>query len=158
GAKSSRRQVFKAPSLQSAKSSKRKIVPVRWPFQASGGAMRRREVIALVGGFAAAWPLVVRAQRQSETKKRIGVIIGRPENDPEGESYVAAFQGALEQLGWKSGHNVEIDYRWTAGNSELAENFANQLVAARPDVLVINGTATVVAARRAAGTIPIVMA
>jgi ABC-type uncharacterized transport system substrate-binding protein len=120
--------------------------------------MRRREVIALVGGFAAAWPLVVRAQRQSETKKRIGVIIARPENDPEGESYVAAFQGALEQLGWKSGHNVDIDYRWTAGNSELAESFANQLVAARPDVLVINGTATVVAARRAAGTIPIVMA
>jgi putative tryptophan/tyrosine transport system substrate-binding protein len=120
--------------------------------------MRRREAITLVGGIAATWPLVVRAQRQSEIKKRVGVIIARPEHDPEGESYVDAFREALERLGWKSGHNVEVDYRWTAGNSQLAESFAKELVAASPDVLVINGTATVVAARRAAGTIPIVMA
>jgi ABC-type uncharacterized transport system substrate-binding protein len=119
--------------------------------------MRRRQFIRLVGWATAAWPLVARAQ-QGESKKRIGVLIARPENDVEGRSYVVAFEQALEQTGWRLDRNVVIDYRWTAGNAQLADTFAKELVAAKPDILVINSTASVVAARKAAGTLPIVMA
>ncbi len=61
-------------------------------------------------------------------------------------------------MGWRAGRNVDIDYRWTAGNAKLAETFAKELAAPKPDILVINSTASVIAARRHAGTIPIVMA
>jgi putative ABC transport system substrate-binding protein len=119
--------------------------------------MRRREFIGFVSWATATWPLVAHAQ-QGESKKRIGVLIARPENDLEGRGHVAAFHQALAQLGWRTGQNVDIDYRWTAGSAHLAETFAQELVAAKPDVLVINSTASVLAARRAAGTMPIVMA
>ena len=117
--------------------------------------MKRREFIVGVGATAAS-PFAVKA-KQGETRKRIGVLIGRPENDAEGKSYVMAFQQALEQLGWRSGDNIEIDYRWMAGDANLADALAKELVALRPDILVINSTLGVLAARRTAGTIPIVM-
>ena len=103
------------------------------------------------------WALPVHAQ-QGGNKKRIGVLIGRPENDAEGQDYKVAFQLALEQMGWRPGDNVVIDYRWMAGDPNLAEKLAKELVALRPDVLVINSTVGVLAARRTAGSIPIVMA
>src|SRR6516164_6848794 len=84
---------------------------------AVGKLMKRREFIAGVGATAA-WPFAVKAQ-QGESKKRIGVLIARPENDAEGQSYVVAFEQALAQTGWKPGRNVEIDYRWTAGSAPL---------------------------------------
>jgi putative tryptophan/tyrosine transport system substrate-binding protein len=78
-------------------------------------------------------------------------------SDPEGQTGAAAFQQALEQLGWRVGYNVEIIYRWTAGDANRAETLARELVAATPDILVINATASVIATRRATATIPIVM-
>jgi putative tryptophan/tyrosine transport system substrate-binding protein len=119
--------------------------------------VKRREFITLLGGAATGWPLAARGQ-QGERKKRIGVLISRPEKDPEGQGYVAAFQQGLEQLGWISGRNIEIDYRWTAGNVSLSQGLARELVGLRPDILVVNSTAPLIAARQAAGTIPIVMA
>jgi putative ABC transport system substrate-binding protein len=119
--------------------------------------MKRREFIGFLGLAVAGWPLGVRAQ-QAEPKKRIGVVIARPENDTEGQGYVAAFQHGLEQLGWKPGGNVEIDYRWTAGDAKLAESFAKELTALKPDILVVNSSASVLAVRQAAGAIPIAMA
>jgi ABC-type uncharacterized transport system substrate-binding protein len=119
--------------------------------------MKRRAFIGFAGWMMANWPFAVRSQ-QGESKRRIGVLIARPEKDAEGQSYLAAFQRALEPLWWRLGQNIEIDYRWTAGNANLAETFAKELVALKPDILVINSTASVIASRRAAGTIPIVMA
>ena len=118
--------------------------------------MRRRDLVGLIGCATAIWPLAVLAQH-GQGKKRIGVLIARPENDPEGQGYVAALQQGLEQLGWRSGQNVEIVYRWTGGDAHLAESFAKELVAEQPDILVINATASVIATRRATATIPIVM-
>lgn len=123
----------------------------------SGTVMRRREFLGFFGLTAASWPLGAYSQPRQD-KRRIGVLIARPENDAEGQSYVVAFQEALEQLGWRLGRNIDIDYRWTAGSAKLAEAFAKELAAPKPDILVINSTASVLAARRHAGTIPIVMA
>ena len=60
--------------------------------------MRRREFIGFVGWTATTWALLADAQ-QVENRKRIGVLIGRPENDAEGQGYKVAFQQALEQMG-----------------------------------------------------------
>ena len=106
--------------------------------------MKRREFITLIGS-AAAWPMVARAQ--GERKKRIGVIISRAENDPEGQSYVTAFRQGLEQSGWLPGRNIEIDYRWMAGNDSLSQALAKELIGLKPDVLVINSTGPLIAAR-----------
>jgi putative ABC transport system substrate-binding protein len=73
----------------------------------------RREVITLIGGAAAAWPLATRAQ-QAERMRRIGVLMGVA-NDAEGEARVAAFRQGLQQLGWVEGRNVLVEYRWEAG-------------------------------------------
>ena len=108
--------------------------------------MRRREFIALGGGALAAWPLVARAQ-QGERKKRIGVLISRAENDPEGQSYVTAFRQGLERSGWLPGRNIEIDYRWMAGNDSLSPALVKELIGLKPDVLVINSTGPLIRLR-----------
>ena len=120
--------------------------------------MRRRDFLGVVGATAAAWPLAARAQQGEHKKKRIGVMISRPEKDAEGQGYVVAFQRGLEQLGWTRGRSVEVDYRFTAGSTSAAQALAKELVALRPDVLVINSTGPLLATRQVAGTIPIVMA
>ena len=76
--------------------------------------MQRREFITLLGGAAAAWPLAARAQ-QPEQMRRIGVLMNRAADDPEGKARIAAFQQGLQQLGWTDGRNVRIDIRWGAG-------------------------------------------
>jgi hypothetical protein len=134
------------------------FIPFLWPglsrydcaIAPEAAGMRRREFTGFVGWTIVGWPLLVHAQ-QGQSKKRIGVLIARPENDPEGEGYITAFHQALEQLGWKSSHNVEIIYRWTPGDVRLAEALAKELVAAGPDILVINATAGVIAARGCRG-------
>jgi putative tryptophan/tyrosine transport system substrate-binding protein len=78
--------------------------------------MRRREFIALFGA-ATAWPLPLTAQ-QPERVRRIGVLSGLAENDPEGHVRVAAFQEGLQKLGWTEGRNVRIDIRWGTPEAE----------------------------------------
>ena len=71
--------------------------------------MKRRTFIAGLGGVAA-WPLAVRAQ-QGERVRRIGVLISRDENDPEGKARISAFTQALAGLGWTDGRNMRMDLR-----------------------------------------------
>jgi putative ABC transport system substrate-binding protein len=117
-------------------------------------SIKRREFITLLGGVAAAWPLTARAQ--SSAVRRIGVLMGRSASDPEGQKQAAALQRGLEELGWSLGRNLEIDYRWPAGNAGLAQASAKELVELRPDILVANSTPSLIAARGATRTIPIV--
>jgi putative ABC transport system substrate-binding protein len=76
--------------------------------------MRRREFITLLGGAAAAWPLVARAQ-QPERVRRIGVLMNLAADDKEGQARLIAFVQALSDLGWKNASNVQIDTCWGAG-------------------------------------------
>ena len=91
--------------------------------------LRRREFIAGLGG-AAAWPLAARAQ-QPDRVRRIGVLMNLASDDAEGQARLAAFQQELQQLGWTVGRNVQIDYRWGAGNADRIRKFA---VVARAEV------------------------
>ena len=73
--------------------------------------LRRREFIAALGGSAVAWPLAARAQQHTRMR-RVGMLIGSDENDPEGERRYSAFTQALAGLGWVEGRNVRMDVRW----------------------------------------------
>ncbi len=117
--------------------------------------MRRREFISLVGGAAAAWPLAARAQ-QSERMRRIGVLQLLADDDPEVVTRQAAFEHALQALGWTAGRNVRIDYRSAKGDANQLPKYAAELVALAPDVILTGGSITVTSVLRATRTIPIV--
>jgi len=117
--------------------------------------MRRREFITLLGGAAAALPLAARAQ-QSERMRRVGVLMNFTSDDPVSQDRLAAFVQGLQELGWTVGRNLQVDYRWGAGNVERYRTFAAELVALTPDVLVTAGAPAVEALQRATRTVPIV--
>ena len=77
--------------------------------------MKRRQFITLLGGAAAAWPLVARAQ-QPDRMRRIGMLIGYAEDDPETKVRLAAFRQRLEKRGWSEGRNVQIEIRFGAAS------------------------------------------
>src|SRR5437016_3940864 len=68
-----------------------------------GNRVKRREFITLLGG-AVAWPLAARAQ-QPERVRRVGVLVGLAENDPEMKERIAGLRQGLEKLGWAEGSN-----------------------------------------------------
>src|SRR5262252_852032 len=115
----------------------------------------RREFITLVGGAAAAWPLAARAQ-QGGRVRRIGVLIGRDENDPAAKTIVSAFTQAASGLGWIDGRNVRMDLRWAAGDSNRIRALAQELVGLQPDIIITNTTPATAAVQRETQTIPIV--
>ena len=86
------------------------------PIDALGEPMKRRDFITLLGGAAATWPFVARAQ-QREQIARIGVLMNAAAEDPEGQSRFAVFRQALQKLGWTEGQNVRIDVRWAAAEA-----------------------------------------
>src|SRR5215475_13446938 len=116
----------------------------------------RRELIAALGG-AVAWPLAARAQ-QRERVRHIGVLMPYAANDPQAQTRNAAFLQGLQQLGWAVGTNVQIDYRWSAGNEDDTRKYAADLVALAPDVIFASGSAAVGPLRRATRIVPIVFA
>ena len=105
---------------------------------------------------AAAWPLAVRAQ-QPERMRRIGVLVGLAEDDPETKARLTGFRQGLEKRGWSEGHNVRIDYRFAPAGAQ-AQVLAKELVALQPDAIFANGTPIVAALQRESSTIPIVFA
>jgi len=117
--------------------------------------MRRREFITLVGSAAAAWPLAVQAQQGGRTR-RIGVLMNYASDDAEGQARLAAFHQGLQQLGWTVGGNVQIDYRWGAGDPDRIRKLAAELVALAPDVILSAGSPSVAALQQATRTVPIV--
>jgi putative tryptophan/tyrosine transport system substrate-binding protein len=120
--------------------------------------LKRREFITLVGGAAAAWPIAARAQ-QPERMRRIGVLMGYPESDSDGQAFVAAFRDGLQKLGWTEGSNTRIDARWvTPADTESMQRFAKELVALQPDLILASTTPTTAAVLQQTRTIPIVFA
>jgi putative ABC transport system substrate-binding protein len=116
--------------------------------------MSRREFITRLGASAVAWPLVARAQ-QPTPMRRIGVLMNGPLDDL-GLVLVTAFAQELQQFGWAIGRNVQIDYRWSAGNPDEARKYAAELAALKPDVILASGSVPVAALQSATRTVPIV--
>src|SRR5262245_23105519 len=117
--------------------------------------LERRKFLATLGG-AAAWPLAVRAE-QPDGMRRIGVLMGLAEDDPEIRARFAAFRQGLEKRGWSEGRNVRIDYRFAPASAQV-QVLAKELVALQPDVILAHTTPVTAALQRESRTIPIVFA
>src|SRR6266446_10433472 len=119
--------------------------------------MRRRAFISLLGGAAAMppslWPLAGLAQQQGKLPL-IGVLVSASEPHP----FADALRRGLQNLGYSEGHNITLDVRYTQGRSDLAAQFAAELVKSDVAMIVAHFTPAVRAAMAATKTIPIVMA
>jgi putative tryptophan/tyrosine transport system substrate-binding protein len=118
--------------------------------------MRRREFITLLGGAAAAWPLVVWAQPTGT--RRIGVLMNFRSDASEGQARIAVFAQALQKLGWTDGDNVRTDIRWAADDMELFRKYSKELVELNPDVILASAGQSVAELQRATRSVPIVFA
>ena len=114
--------------------------------------MRRRDLVALLGGVAA-WPVVARAQ--AGRMRRIGVLQSANESDPNARGNVAAFMEGLQKLGWVEGTNLIVDFRW-GGEAEHIRRYSAELVDRRPEVIWAAGALPVLSLKRVTRTIPIV--
>ena len=117
--------------------------------------MRRRQFISFLGGAAAIWPLVARAQ-QVDRLRRIGVLIGYAEDDPETKARLAAFRQRLEKRGWSEGRNIHIETRFAGSDSNKYGPLAKELIATQPDVILAHTTQVGLALQRESRAIPMV--
>jgi putative tryptophan/tyrosine transport system substrate-binding protein len=119
--------------------------------------LRRRDFIILLGGAAAASPLAARP-RPAERMRRIGVLMGYPEGDPQAQANITALLQGLQNLGWIEGRDVKIDYRWAGGDPDKARTFARELIAMMPDLMVSSTNQVTRILQQETPTIPIVFA
>src|SRR5262249_2490118 len=131
------------------------IVPFTHP--AREGRMtvtiRRRHLLAALGGAMAAGPLAAGAQQGGCGD--IGVLLSTGEGNPQRQAQLAAFVQGLTKLGWADGRNARLDVRWTAGSVDAARKYAAELVALAPDVIVTDTSFNVAAVQQATRTVPV---
>jgi putative tryptophan/tyrosine transport system substrate-binding protein len=120
-----------------------------------GEAMRRRDFIGLLSGATITWSLTARAQ-QPDGVRRIGVLTLLAATDEGAKRQLSAFVRQLEELGWAEGRNLQIDYRWGAGDPERMQVFAKELVELQPNAILARSTPVTAALLRQTRTIPIV--
>jgi putative tryptophan/tyrosine transport system substrate-binding protein len=117
--------------------------------------MRRRDFILAVAGAAAVWPRATQAQ-PGERMRRIGVLLPATAADSRFQTFAGAFLQALAQSGWNIGRNVAIDTRWATGDAKTIRQYAAELAALAPDVILASGAVTVGPLLQVTRSVPIV--
>ena len=117
---------------------------------------RRRQLLIAAAGAPLA--LMHRAAPAQTAMRRLGMLIGYAESDPQAQARFAAFKQTLAAQGWAEGRNLVLDVRWSGGDVERTARFAQELVGLKPDALFAASTPATAALQREAGTIPIVFA
>src|SRR5215510_11353542 len=118
--------------------------------------MERRKFLTLIGSVSV-WPLAARAQ-QDDRRRRVGVLLAYLESDAQVQTWTKALETSLQELGWTSGRNIQLDYRWAGPNPDRLRAAAEELVRLSPDILLPVATPALIAAQRATSSIPIVFA
>lgn len=113
--------------------------------------MRRREILALIGGI---WPGIALAQI-ARRPHLVGILMGFAEGD-RSRALVAEFRSALTKLGWQEGGDLRIEVRWGAGDAASISALAKELVKLRPDAILAQTTPVASALAAETKTIPIV--
>lgn len=117
----------------------------------------RRSFLAGTSAVLLATPLAAEAQRPGKVW-RIGVLAGSPPTTPEAARPWEALMQGLRELGYVEGQNLTVERRWAEGRADRYHELPAELVALKPDVIIVAFTPSVSAAKRATSTIPIVMA
>src|SRR6516165_5150312 len=112
--------------------------------------MRRRALIALLGGVVTLRAFAARAQKSDQVRE-IGILAPAPFKP------IDSLRERLRELGWTEGQNVEFAYRWAEGDDTRYPALAAELIALKVDVVVTWSSPAALAAKEATGTIPIVM-
>jgi len=115
----------------------------------------RRQFISALGVAAVACPLAARAQ-QAERVRRIGMATSLASGDPEDKARSTAFLQGLQELGWTVDRNLQIEYRWGAGDAERNRRNAAELVGLDLDIILATGTPCLQPLLQATRTVPIV--
>ena len=116
--------------------------------------MRRRDLLTLLVG-AGMWPLAGLAQ-QDERMRRIGILLNFGAS--VGQARKKAFTQGLQNLGWTEGGNVQIEARWGGADADRTRQYAAELVALKPDVILASPSPSVTELQRITRTTPIVFA
>jgi putative tryptophan/tyrosine transport system substrate-binding protein len=116
--------------------------------------MNRRHVITLLGG-AAAWPLAARAQ-QGERVRRVGVLRGESESNPQTRAGLMAFRSELAKLGWTEGVNLHIEARFGNDDPERIRAYAIELAGLGPEAIMTGTRPATAEMARQTQSIPIV--
>jgi len=117
--------------------------------------MRRRRLIVVLGGAAAAWPAAGFAQNAGRPR-RIAVLMGVKEADPEGQGRFDALRAGLKERGWVDGETAKLEVYWAGGEMARIRELVSGIVAASPDIIVANGTAAASVLHQATRTIPVI--
>ena len=116
--------------------------------------MRRRDFIKAITALSAGWPLTARAQ-QVDRVRHIGILNPTAEN-PESQTLIGEFTQRLQELGWTSGRNVRIDFRFGGADAMRLPTLATELVEEQPDVIIAIGSLAAAALRQQSLSLPIV--
>jgi ABC-type uncharacterized transport system substrate-binding protein len=116
--------------------------------------MRRRDFITLIGAAAALPPRLAFAEA-SDRVRHIGVLMSGAQNDPEMQARVAGLREGLSRFGWSENRNLQVVYRYAAANAERAQQAVKELVAQRPDAIIVTATQMAVALQRETRLLPL---
>jgi putative tryptophan/tyrosine transport system substrate-binding protein len=121
--------------------------------------MRRRELITLLSGTAAAWLMLWpdnALAQQADRMRRVGILMPYAASDTEIQTHLRAFRQELQKLGWTDGGNIQFDEHWTGDDMELVRANAANLLELKPDVIFALGGRVIPVLMMKTSSVPIV--